>query len=117
MHAGQSRAVSEGLPMMLWINEQTGAYGLTAETSGDKGDAKAETLTVDSTLQIAVQNGTGQSTPITFQEQPAIRFLTDGSVDENSPPTLVLQDAAGFTRWLVLGKLRLGYEISDTSGQ
>ena len=28
MHAGQSRAVSEGLPMMLWVDEKQGAYGL-----------------------------------------------------------------------------------------
>ena len=30
MHAGQSRAVSEGLPMMLWVDEKQGAYGLNA---------------------------------------------------------------------------------------
>ena len=27
MHAGQSRAVSEGVPMMLWVDEKQGAYG------------------------------------------------------------------------------------------
>ena len=48
MHAGQSRAVSEGAVMMLWIDEKTGDYGLEAETSGQNGDAKAEKLTVES---------------------------------------------------------------------
>ncbi len=118
MHAGQSRAVSEGLPMMLWVDAKTGAYGLEAETSGPQGDAKAEQLAVDSTLQLAVPElkaGTGAAT--TFKDLPAVRFLADGSVDENSPPTLALQDSAGFTRWLLLGKTRLGYEISETSGQ
>ena len=33
MHAGQSRAVSEGLPMLLWVDEKQGAYGLNAETT------------------------------------------------------------------------------------
>jgi type II secretion system protein H len=116
MHAGQSRAVSEGAPMMLWIDEKAGTFGLEAETSGQNGDAKAEDLALDSTLQIAVLNvGTGTQT--TFKNLPAIRFLADGTVDENSPATLELQDAAGFARWLVLGKTRLGYEINDTQKQ
>ena len=33
MHAGQSRAVSEGMPMVLWVDEKQGAYGLEAETT------------------------------------------------------------------------------------
>jgi type II secretion system protein H len=113
MHAGQSRAVSEGVPMMLWIDEKGGAYGLEAETSGANGDAKAENLTVDSTLQLSVQSsGTGAQT--TFNHLPAIRFLPDGTVDEDSPQKLQLADADGFTRWLLLNKTRTGYEIADT---
>jgi hypothetical protein len=45
---------------------------------------------------------------------PAIRFLPDGTVDENSPQTLQLTDSAGFSRWLLLNKTRTGYEISNT---
>ena len=113
MHAAQSRAVSEGAPMMLWIDEKAGSYGLEAETSGPNGDPKAEDLTVDSTLQISVLNaGTGAQT--TFKNLPAIRFLPDGTVDENSPQTLKLTDGDGFSRWLTETRLRTGYEISDT---
>ena len=113
MHAGQSRAVSEGAPMVLWVDAETGAYGLEAETSGQDGDAKAEKLTVDSTLRVSVASA-GVGTPETFKNLPAVKFLADGTVDENSPQTLQLQDSAGFTRWLVLGKTRMGYEISTT---
>jgi type II secretion system protein H len=113
MHAAQSRAVSEGAPMMLWVDEKAGGYGVEAETSGQNGDPKAEALTVDSTLQIAVLNvGTGVQT--TFKNLPAIRFLADGTVDENSPQTLKLTDSDGFGRWLTETKLRTGYEIDDT---
>jgi len=112
MHAGQSRAVSEGAPMMLWVNAETGAYGLEAETSGQNGDAKAENLTVDSTLRLSVLNA-GVGTPVTFKNLPAVKFLADGTVDENSPEKLELQDSAGFARWLVLGKTRMGYEITQ----
>jgi type IV fimbrial biogenesis protein FimT len=113
MHAGQSRAVSEGLPMVLWLDEKNGAYGLQAETSGQNGDPKAENLDVDSTLAIAVLNA-GSAAPVTFQNLPAIRFLPDGSVDENSPQTVQLTDSAGISRWLILNNSRTGYEISDT---
>jgi type II secretion system protein H len=112
MHAGQSRAVSEGLPMVLWVDEKQGAYGLQAETTGQAGDAKAETLMVDSTLQIAVLN-TGLGTPTMFNNLPAIRFLADGTVDENSPQTLQLTDSAGIKRWLIESRNHMGYEISD----
>jgi type II secretion system protein H len=112
MHAGQSRAVSEGAPMVLWVDEKGGAYGLEAETSGQNGDAKAEDLTVDSTLAISVQNlATGAQ--VTFKNLPAIKFLPDGLVDEDSPRTLQLVDADGFARQLALNRMRSGYEISD----
>jgi type II secretion system protein H len=113
MHAGQSRAVSEGLPMVLWVDEKQGAYGLQTETTGQTGDAKAETLTLDSTLQIAVLT-TGLDTPTTINNLPAIRFLADGTVDENSPQTLQLTDSAGTRRWLIETRNHMGYEISDT---
>ena len=113
VHAGQSRAVSEGMPMVLWVDEKQNTYGLSAETTGLSGDPKAEDLPVDSTLQISVLN-TGLSAPTTFKNLPAIKFLPDGTVDENSPQTLQLTDSAGVSRWLMLNKTRTGYEIRDT---
>ena len=113
IHAGQSRAVSEGLPMVLWVNAKQNAYGLQEETPGKDGDPNAEKLTLDSTLKIAVQNGT-VITPTTFSDLPAIRFQPDGTVDENSPQILQLTDAAGFSRWLVESGSRTGYEVWNT---
>jgi Tfp pilus assembly protein FimT len=113
MHAGQSRAVSEGLPMVLWVNEKQGAYGLQAETTGRNGDPKAENLALDESLQITVVNvGLGGTTK--FGGLPAIRFLPDGTVDENSPQTLRLMDAKGHALWLIESHNRNGYEIRDT---
>ena len=112
LHAAQSRAVSEGMPMMLWVDAKQGAYGLSAETTGQDGDPKAENLPVDSTLQIGVLN-VGTTSAITFKDLPAIRFLPDGSIDENSPQTVQLNDTDGFSRWLIETGNRTGYEISD----
>jgi hypothetical protein len=98
---------------VLWVDEKQGAYGLQAETTGQTGDAKAENLTVDSTLQIAVLT-TGLSAPPMFNNLPAIRFLPDGMVDENSPQTLQLTDSASTKRWLIEKPNHSGYEISDS---
>lgn len=111
MHAAQNRAVSEGAPMMLWLDENTGAYGFEAETSGENGDPKAETLNVDSTLKLLVPSSSVTQT--TFKDLPAIKYLPDGTVDEGSPLMLQLVDADGFTRWLIQTKMHTGYEISD----
>ena len=114
LRAAQSRAVSEGMPMMFWIDDKAGAYGFAAETSGQDGDSKAENLTVDATLQLAVVNiGSGAQT--TFNHLPAIKFLADGTVDETSPQTLALQDGDGFGRWLIETKSRTGYEINSSA--
>jgi len=111
-HAAQSRAVSEGMPMLLWIDSPNNAYGLQAETTGKSGDPQAESFSVDSTLQIVVLNVSASDT--TFQNLPAIRFLPDGTVDENSPQVLQLTDSAGVSRWLVENRTRTGYEVTDT---
>ena len=113
-HAGQSRAVSEAMPMDLWVNEKQGAYGLQAEMTGQNGDSKAENLSLDENLQIAVVN-TGTMGMTKFGGLPAIRFLPDGTVDENSPQMLRLTDSKGRSLWLIESRDRSGYEISDTN--
>jgi len=113
IHAGQSRAVSEGMPMVLWVDEKQGAYGLQAETTGKTGDPKAEEMALDAYLQITVVN-TGLAGTAKFGGLPAVRFLPDGTVDENSPQTLRLMDAKKNALWLIESRDRNGYEIRDT---
>ena len=113
MRAGQSRAVSEGMPMLLWIDEKQSTYGLEAETTGQNGDPKAEHLNMDETLQIAVLNN-GEGASVMLRGLPAIRFLPGGMIDEKSPQTLKLTSYAGVSRWLVETRNQAGYEIRDT---
>ena len=113
MHEGQGRAVSEGMPIVLWVDEKQNTYGLESETPGQNGDPNAEVLPADSSLQLTVLS-VGVSTPVMFKNLPAIRFLADGTVDENSPQTLQLKDSAGFSLWLIESSSRTGYEITDT---
>jgi type II secretion system protein H len=112
-HAGQARAVSEGMPMVLWLDEKQNGYGLEEETSGKNGDANAEDFTVADNVQLSVLNVGGNATT-TVRNLPAIRFLADGSVDENSPQTLRLMDSGGAALWLIESRDRRGYEISNS---
>lgn len=125
---GQSRAVSEGLPMELWFDTAGGAYGLEAEPSYEAVDPKAINFTLDSQMQIefADQNSgahfgtlalTSSTTPAgatvlsNHPNLPKIRFLPDGSISESSPQTLHLIGRDGMSLWLMLSRNRLNYEI------
>jgi type II secretion system protein H len=111
-HAGQARAVSEGMPVVLWIDEKNNGYGMEEETPGKNGDAHAEKFPADDSVQVAVMNLNGNGT--TFKNLPAIRFLADGSVDENSPQMVKLTGSGGGELWLLESADRRGYEISDS---
>jgi prepilin-type N-terminal cleavage/methylation domain-containing protein len=109
---GQSRAVSEGMPMVLWIDEKNNGYGLEEETPGNRADTKAENFTADENVAVAVMNLNGSAT--TFKSLPAIRFLADGTVDENSPQMIKLSGSTGAALWLLESADRRGYEISNS---
>jgi type II secretion system protein H len=110
LHAGQARAVSEGMSIVLWIDQKQNEYGLEEETPGKDGDRKAESFMADDNVRVSAVN-LGVSAPVTFNNLPAVRFLPDGTVDEGSPKMLQLQDSSGNSLWLVETSDRKGYEI------
>lgn len=110
-HAGQSRAVSEGVPMVLWLDAPGGAYGLEEDQSYDNYDPKAARFTLDKELRIEVSNPVVQGT--NRLRLPALRFLPDGSIDESSPETVRVLDTKGVALWLAQSRNRLCYEIRN----
>ncbi|MDE3066142.1 MAG: GspH/FimT family pseudopilin [Verrucomicrobiota bacterium] len=110
--AGQSRAVSEGVNIVLWVDARQNACGLQEESPPQSGDPKAETVTLDDNVQIAVMDSSSSTT--TFDRLPAIRFLPDGSIDESSPQTLRLTDSTGGVLWLAESRNRMSYEIRNS---
>jgi len=121
---GQSRAVSEGIPMMLWVDPENRTYGLEQEAGWDDTDAKAVNLKLDDNLKIEVirtnvvkpllavaspQRATGNVD--TRQNLPSIRFLPDGSIGESSLPGIHLLEKDGASLWLSRSQNRMNYEI------
>ena len=111
--AGQARAVSEGMPMVLWFNPKQNVCGLQEETPPKGGDLKAENVIISDSVQIAPVTKASLGAT-TFNNLPAIRFLPDGTIDENSPQKLQLTEGND-ALWLIQLQNRTGYEISDSS--
>ena len=121
---GQSRAVAEGVPMLLWIDEQQGRFGLEAERSyleDDDHQAKeyqlSEQMRIEVTLPVAPTSlvlpwkGADQARA----NQRVIRFNPDGFISETSPEyILLLQLREEVEEGAVLigrSRSRLHYEI------
>ena len=132
---GQSRAVSEGLPMNLWVDPDLGRFGLEAEPSYDNEDPQKVDLTLDPGLQIriearAVSASTNSSNPMQVKSVasvpktmlvqpglPTIRFLPDGSIADTSPMMLALVARDGSALYLKQSRNRLTYEIKTDPQQ
>ena len=118
VHQGQSRAIAEGVPVLLWINAQNSTYGLTVQSAYREDDGRPSVFTADST--VTLDTPAGATPPISENDDeklgltdglPAIRFTPDGFYDETSVRKIVLR--SGDDPALEVGQTanRLGYEI------
>jgi prepilin-type N-terminal cleavage/methylation domain-containing protein len=126
----QSRAVSEGIPMELWVDASQNKYGLEAEPSYEPDDAKKEEFVLDKnlglkvvSLNIGASRANGSFGPSANAAPPAvvshhpdvprIRFLPDGSISEDSPQVVQLMGLEGNLISLTLSRSRLTYELQS----
>jgi type II secretion system protein H len=106
---GQSRAVSEGIPMMLWIDPNARTYGLEQQAGYTDKDAKAEDFSVAKDISINVPGGSHPSSP--GSKQFAIFFSPDGT-----PVTATSVSRVGITLgseppvWIALSGNGITYE-------
>jgi Tfp pilus assembly protein FimT len=115
---GQSRAVSEGVPMLLWVDPQQGAYGLRAETSYSAADTNAVQFVLEGDLRIEVEPAMTRAlatvwrqTTLMASNRPAIRFTPDGFISETSPERVLLREGDDDAVYLGQSRTRLHYEI------
>ncbi len=108
-HAAQARAVSDGFPVLLWFDIAQAAYGMEEESTPGAMDPKALEFSVSDSVRLSLPNAT--PAPTQRRRLPAIRFLPDGGIDEISPSSVRLNDAAGMIRTLTQTRNRMGYEI------
>jgi len=111
--AGQSRAVSEGVAALLWIDSPQREYGLELESASRTSDPRAEEFTVADGLQLDAV----KTAPISVgrRKLPAVRFQPDGTIDDSSPPSLRLAGADGSILWLVEETNHMTYAIQTVN--
>jgi type II secretion system protein H len=119
--AAQSRAVSEGVPMVLWFDSKSRRYGLNAEKSFVEEDPKAEQFAVDDTLEVEVRysaDAAAASRVSQFKNEKldtgglyTLRFNPDGFVSASSPEAVVFRQANNGELWVAQSRNRLNYEI------
>jgi Tfp pilus assembly protein FimT len=121
-HYGQSRAIAEGVPVLLWIDPSTSTYGLEVQTGHESADDRGTVFTLDPTLTIEVPAvldapvSESEDEKMGFPENlPAIRFTPDGFFDEVSVRKIILHQGADGALELVPTANRLGYEIRPVS--
>ena len=124
-HYAQSRAVSEGVPVVLWINVASSTYGLAVQSSFNdpEGDARAVRYTTEATLKL--ETPTGVVPPVSEQDDEKlgltddslafIRFTPDGFFDDSSVTKIIIRQGSEAALELVPKANRLGYEIRPAS--
>ena len=121
----QSRAVAEGVPVILWLNPADASYGLAIQSSfaDPDGDMKAVKYTVESGLTLETPQGAANALSeqdderlgITSEDLSVIRFTPDGFFDESSVTKITLRQGTEAALELVPTVNRLGYEIRPAS--
>ena len=123
-HYGQSRAVAEGVPIVLWLNVKDSTYGLTVQSSFNDadGDTHANLYTLDPTLSLQTIANDGSSISERDDEKLGlpedlafIRFTPDGFFDDSSVRKITLSQGVEAALDLVPMLNRLGYEIRPAS--
>ena len=117
----QSRAVSEGVPMVLWLETEQRGYGLNADKSFVEEDPLAEQFTVDDALEIEVlrfsramiasQTNRFQNERLDAGNLYTLRFNPDGFVSLSSPEAVVFRQGENEELWVAQSRNRLNYEI------
>jgi Tfp pilus assembly protein FimT len=121
-HEGQSRAISGGVPIVLWFDANNNKYGLEEEPGYSDKDPKAVEFDVNENLKIEVPDYdanaaslTGGSGDTQRAGMPQITFLSDGTIADGSPRTVRITDNAGPTVSVTESRDHREYEIATTT--
>lgn len=120
---GQSQAVSEGVPTILWVDEKTGSYGLRQESglnaaqwqSSMQGPQQRNRLRSEDPWQYQLGKDLNfeldRTTALT-NGLASIRFEPDGTIDEGALGMLVIEGKNQDSVPIVRSRNGLSYEIA-----
>ena len=125
MHQAQSRAVSGGVPIVLWFDAKEQKYGLEEEPGYSDKDPDAVEFKLNENLQFDIPDDASSAAPTGETSAdpardglPQISFLPDGTLSETSPQTIKIVDHdRNATLSLTQTRDRNQYEIATTTQQ
>jgi type II secretory pathway pseudopilin PulG len=110
---GQSRAASEGIPMVLWIDPDEGRYGLQQAEGYEEFDPKQVEYQLSRDLEFELRSERTLTQGRTnFAERFSVRFQPDGSIAETSLRSITLVQKEMDFLVITQSQNRLAYEIS-----
>ena len=129
----QGRAVGEGVPMILWLDEEQHRYGLEAEFSYLDEDEQAVEFDVDADVKMEIAPllrlsaaeldlprslpppRLGSQRPTETRSLVLMRFAPTGFLTDSSPPWVAFRsrrdEDADRALWVAQSRNRLRYEI------
>jgi type II secretion system protein H len=116
---GQSRAVSEGVPVELWINPKQGSYGLQAVSGFTETQTNPMNFNLDQSIQISFSAPTSLLLRSNYWTQARaqfgavtkIRFQPDGFISDSSPQKIFLRQGNVSQEVIAETPSHLRYEI------
>jgi Tfp pilus assembly protein FimT len=116
---GQSRAISEGLPVELWINPKQGSYGLQSLSGYSETQTNPLNFNLDQTVQISFSAPSSVLIRSNYWTQAAgqfgavakIRFQPDGFISDTSPEKILFRQSDGGQIMVAETPSHLRYDI------
>lgn len=118
---GQSRAISEGVPVELWINPKAACYGLSALSGYSETQTNPTIYNLDSTVSIAFSAPSSVLIRSNYWTQAQgqlgsvarIRFQPDGFISDTSPQKIFLRQQSGAQISIAESPSHLRYDIQN----
>ena len=116
---GQSRAINEGVPVELWVNQKDGSYGLEALSGYTETQTKPEQYDLDSSVTVTLSASSSVLARSNYWSQAKaqfgavtkIRFQPDGFISDVSPRNIYLRQGTGSQIWIAEAPTHLEYDI------
>lgn len=118
----ESRAVGEGIPMVVWIDANNRSYGLEAQAGFLEKDDKAVSYELDERVEMEIDSQAANRAMLRLEQQrrrpirigatSEITFMPDGSIDVMSVETVRFIDADNAELLVRRAKNGLEFEVS-----
>ena len=84
---GRNEAVSQGVPMIVWIDAKTQRYGLEPKAGFDADDSRVREYSMNSDVQVEIDKAAGRGGVV-----EAMEFSPDGALGTSSVESVRLVD-------------------------